>query len=1244
MRKILFASVLAVLCFYSKAQQVHVNREWRDYTGNPVFNPILNPFGLEWTKSIPSATAGLITVGHTQVSGQGENILITKYDDGGSILWQDDYNFGGTRNEYGIDVIENPTTGDIFVVGTTDNGGTTNYDIIVLVYDYAGSLLYSTSYDANGLNDIGTAITIDSNGNISIAASSENSWSGYDYLYLCYDTSLTFLWSGSYDYASLTDVPVAIEDVGGKIRIAGASASSLNAWDYSVAEFDPSNGSFNADNRDNIPGVGYDQPLAFCKDASGNTYVTGRASTNGINYDVRTMKISPTNTIVWTQTFDGVGLEDVGNTIAVDGSGNVIVGGFKTNSNNKKELICLKYNSSGTLLWQQASPSKNSTGDAFIKKITLNTNNDIYYIGGEKGVSGNKEAIVGKIKFNGERKWEKSINGNYDYLPSDIQYGGFGAPGLFTIALKDSTVNVYETAFYTELELDTARSNYGASNFKKSELIVRFQASAIDTAAINNHVGTKIMEFGDLSSFLTVSAYTTIVNALSPYCGGFCDLKAVKIFPDMPTFDTLAYSKLNEPIRKPDFWTALNVVLPSNINIKDAHKVFNKIPSVVQYAHPNFMAVLHGSNDSLYHKQYSLHTNTMYANSDVNLEEAYKVIPSGGQPGIRCAVIDQNVDWQHKDFGYDGANPASSKMAGGLWWGPHLPIKAIGHGGCDGDPHGVAVMGIIGATRNNTVGIAGIAGGNDSIASSGISLYSEGVFFNVGYNVAPMTNLTEVITYAAQSPADVGFVSPANKIHGCNSAHILNCSWGFYTPPTDTGWYANVFQNNTIVSEALHFVNRLKTTVVASRGNGNQGANYAALNARVYPANCDDDWVLCVSGTGIDGKFIHNSAPFSGVNGEFTGSFGGDIDVAAPATTSLVTSLYSLGQPAGIGNTGPDVVNNYAGFYGTSAAAPHVSGAVGLIMSYLYDSTNAYATFPTPEDCEAIIQMSATDTDLSGPDSLTGSGRLNIGKAMRQIEKPRYKLRHFNTKAPFSYSVTKTVVSAVDTIRTTEQWSRKNPSPLPPTSFPKGKYIVKTYEINSTVFHNILPADTIVKVWERPSSSVTFPPITGTGQNKKLMPREKTKIQGFNNSNCALRGYIYQVKDSTGTSVGWWPVDTSYFNSPALPFGEWAEYTVLTKNATTNNLKEYSELDKNINLYPNPTSGNLTLEIKTKKVSQLTVELYDIMGRKIKTVYNGKSDIEKTILTNDVGQFPNSLYFYYISIDGVKTLKKFVKQ
>jgi hypothetical protein len=164
----------------SQGGQVHVNREWRDFTGNPVFNPLLNPFGLEWTKSIIASNNDLITVGHTAVTSQGENILLSRYKKDGTLIWQVDFNTAGTNNEYGIDVRED-IWGDIYLVGTTDNGTTTNYDLVILAYNSSGSLLSATTHDENGLNDIGIALNFDSNGNIVVAASSENTSTSYDY-------------------------------------------------------------------------------------------------------------------------------------------------------------------------------------------------------------------------------------------------------------------------------------------------------------------------------------------------------------------------------------------------------------------------------------------------------------------------------------------------------------------------------------------------------------------------------------------------------------------------------------------------------------------------------------------------------------------------------------------------------------------------------------------------------------------------------------------------------------------------------------------------------------------------------------------------------------------------------------------------------------------------------------------------------------------------------------------------------
>ena len=66
--------------------------------------------------------------------------------------------------------------------------------------------------------------------------------------------------------------------------------------------------------------------------------------------------------------------------------------------------------------------------------------------------------------------------------------------------------------------------------------------------------------------------------------------------------------------------------------------------------------------------------------------------------------------------------------------------------------------------------------------------------------------------------------------------------------------------------------------------------------------------------------------------------------------------------------------------------------------------------------------------------------------------------------------------------------------------------------------------------------------------------------------------------------------------------------------------------------------------IETSKVCDLKIDLYDMMGRKVKSVYAGKSEPETTFINQDVSGLTNSLYIYNISIDGNITSRKFIKQ
>ncbi len=1240
MRHVLFYSLLALLLSYNRSlaqQGTFVNRNYQENSGNPVIPTLFSPYGLPYSKSIRTSTGYFITAGHS-FAGSSEDAYVICRDADGNIIFEQVYDIvGANKNDYALDISEAPN-GDFLICGATQTGGSNGFDAFVLRISSAGAYITDNTRDGgNGLDDFAVAIKEVTAGTILVAANRQVMGGMFDYWVMRYDPSLNFQVENFYDFAGLTDITIGFgEDMGAsEIQLVGASASGLTACEYAIASFDLYTLAFSGDARSSLSGSIQDKALAFARDASNNTYITGMAW-NGTNFEIKTVKINANFTIGWTKTFDPYGFENVGSTIQVDANGNVIVGGYVTKSNNTKQTVCIKYNgSTGNEMWSAPvmQSAENPSGNAVIKKIALSPTGDIYFVGSEKSAAGNDLVMVGKIKSSGAKGWQRNIgdDATINYLPSDIRYEG---GNIYVVSIKDSINDEYIITSYTEFEMNKNVSTYGNAKYVKNQLIVRFAPTALDSAAIDNSTGTTIREFGKLKDFMKPTAYATVTAALVDVCRE--EIKAVKVFPGHTTNFTSTTNRLNQPTYMPDYWTTLLLEFPCDNKVLPANTVFNNLTSIAGYAHPNYLCQLYSPpNDSLYNaQQLSLHSNTVYPGCDINVEEAWTVFPRGGRETVRGGIFDAGVDWEHHEFNYDGVNPTTSKIRDGWSFSVNAPLKSLSHGGVYDVIHGTAIAGIIGAQRNNGRGVAGIAGGNTATGSEGVSLYGLSLWDPSGgawlLNMVPLQYVANAMIYSClpptQSTNNPQLGPNINKY--CYELNFQNHSWGLTPPPSDTGYFALHIEDIKLFSEAAHTVNRLNVTSIVARGN-DLGTKPS------FPANCDDDWVLNITGTGVDGQFAHDSTLFGAPNAEFTSAWGGDIDLGAPCTGSLITSLSTPGATlVGQGSM-------YNSFGGTSAAAPHVAGAVGLMMSYMndtiYSKPSNYQNM-APEDCEAILQMSATDTDTSGYDQLTGHGRLNIGKAMRLIEKPYHRLLHFDTDINNNYSYLKQVTSSPqwDTVKLIERFKPYGSN----TYSQPGKYIVKKYEINTTVNHNIFVQDTIIASWPRPSSSVTWADIT----NGKLVPREKTKIISLNNSSASLRGYVYQVKDSLGNSKGWWPVDTS-FSSAGSPFGKWSAYSVLTKNyGNPVGIKEANKNVRSISVFPNPTSREQTLLIETDKVCDLVIDVYDIMGRKLKNVYTGKSDSHQTLITHDVGSLVNSMYIYNISIDGTVSTRKFIKQ
>lgn len=1192
---ILKKGVILVLIFICNSlavfSQTYVNKEWSVMAGNPLL--------LQWSNSIRISSGELLTVGNTQVAGQGANILLTKYKTDGTIIWTTNYNTSGTKNDYGTNLITDGS-GNIYVCGTTDNNGIVNYDAVVLKYNSSGSLLWDTTYNSPySKNDIASSIVVDNANNIYIGASSEGDTTQFDFLTLGYSNTGVYQWASRYNYASLHDYAVGLSiDNNTSLLLTGTSASNTTNWDFTTVKYNLSGTQIGVV-RNSVAGSGYDQPYAYAKDNNGNVYVTGKGSTNGTDYDMKTIKINSTLAVVWNVTYNGANAEDQGNAIAIDQNNDVLVGGYYTNTANRQVARIIKYDNAGNELWNYERTSDYATGNAQVKAMDIDVNdNSIYALIEQTGVNNYKDLALVKLNVDGAVEWERVISSMANKLATGVKYNTDGS--IYITYVRDLIgATSYTVERYSEyvpsddVDIDTT----GKPIQMKNELVIRFVESALNYNAIDNANGNAVIEFNDLSYFLKQNESNIFYSKLQNLCSENpetpCKIIATKIFHDLKTGSSKTVNRLGDTIKIPNFWACLRVIFPSGINKQSIIDSLKNLNEIVVYAEPNFIPELHASfNDSFFAYQYGFYQNNAFPNSDVNIAGAWDY--TTGNNNVKICINDDGIQTDHNDFKVGPMNNTSKITA--TWNAIDNNASIPPYVG----EHGTMVTGVIGAQTNNNKGVSGICGGAySSTFDNGAKLYVN--------RITSFLTVPIVYVYNAIVNACIDSIGSNTKW----GVHIMNNSYGL----TESGlFFTDVDTNFQLLKEASHFANRANVTFVASRGN-------AGNTVRTYPATADDDWVLNVGGSGLDGEYANGYLAYPPGQSPVAvpgASYGYDVDVIAPYRSELTYTTKKVNNFPG----------EYTGFNGTSSAAAYVSGVAGLLMSYLNDPIPSYKNM-APEDIENILQYSATDVDSLYYDVKTGHGRLNAGAAFELISKPKHQVMHFGTNPNSSYTKTVNSVSIGDTIYNKEWYSKDGQAPW----YKPGKYIMDIYRIDAKVNHNLNSVDTIQRYWARPSGSTLLQKSNIANQ---LLARERIVIDSMFNSYAILHGYVYKVSDSLGNFITWWPYDTTDLTKAKF------EYTLLTKNGSSTNINELVE-DDYIRVYPNPSQDLQTISFKSNSITSTLIELYDISGRKIDNIFEGKCTLGVNKINSNIEILPIGVYYYKIVIGKRKYIKKLIK-
>lgn len=299
---------------------------------------------------------------------------------------------------------------------------------------------------------------------------------------------------------------------------------------------------------------------------------------------------------------------------------------------------------------------------------------------------------------------------------------------------------------------------------------------------------------------------------------------------------------------------AASITLPEGQEVEQAVKVYNR-SSAITHAQPNYryegMAKTAATINDTYGSE-------LWHFDKVQVEGAWRLLSTIEHKKVRVAVLDTGVDLNHPDL----QKNLNKKLCADVCSGAPLPLGS-------GDfEHGTHVTGIMGATANNKLGVAGVGSGSDNSISE---VFVVDVFEDDG---AYTDDLVAGMTYAVEQGAKVINMSLTMRAQ--------------FDPEIDT-----------LLENAIHESVQAGTTVVCAAGN-------SGMDRATYPSDFKD----CIGVIATDeenqrwedsdyGDEKDLSAPGTYIYSTYTGpdyQYKSGTSMAAPVVSSTAAMLYSI-QP-----------------------------------------------------------------------------------------------------------------------------------------------------------------------------------------------------------------------------------------------------------------------------------------------------------------------------------------------------------
>jgi PKD repeat protein len=370
-----------------------------------------------------------------------------------NVLWESRFTSAGQNTDTGKE-IEIDNNGNVYVVGTSYTNGTNGYDIVTLKYDALGNQLWASTFNGTGnALDEGRDIAVDKNGNVYVTGYTASAGPNYNYITIKYDASGVQQWANTYNGSGngFDEAYAIVVDTNSNVYVTGGSDAGSQGSNFVTIKYNTS-GVQQWATPYNGPGNSIDAATQIGLDAQFNVYVTGHSYGSGTDLDIATIKYNNSGSQQWVSRYNGaLSFFDVPEALFIDNLNNVYVAGASYGGlATENDYATIKINSAGVQQWAKTFDGPlNDEDKAF--DLVVDQNQNVYVTGRSMGANGTAENMLTlKYDASGTIIWQNTYDGpssGYDEA-QQMRLGASGALYVTGYSAGNGTNNDYLTLKY----------------------------------------------------------------------------------------------------------------------------------------------------------------------------------------------------------------------------------------------------------------------------------------------------------------------------------------------------------------------------------------------------------------------------------------------------------------------------------------------------------------------------------------------------------------------------------------------------------------------------------------------------------------------------------------------------------------------------------------------------------------------------------------------------------------------------